>query len=153
MSTLSNHDREDIYRKANRLIQIPAEIAVASRNYKGVCRDRDGDAADIKTREMIIRRELIMAENSAYNAAKNAGEREALFKEACEHDPDLQKLRKQHLGRVAAAHTLEIKRDQLHEERKALYAFLMAYQADVWLEGNREKLLIQAIKTKNSAAA
>jgi len=125
--------------RRRRLLEIPVEIAQINRQLVAMRAERDNVERALKRRETYVRQEARLRER--YKQLKSEAERSDYLRVQVYEDPEYERLADRLAQIAVQVDKLNFEKDALEHERKALYAALISYAAEIFEKKVDEKTL------------
>ena len=125
--------------RRRRLLEIPVEIAQINRQLVAMRAERDNVERALKRRETYVRQEARLCER--YKQLKSEAERSDYLRVQVYEDPEYERLADRLAQIAVQVDKLNFEKDALEHERKALYAALISYAAEIFEKKVDEKTL------------
>ncbi|WP_299427174.1 hypothetical protein [uncultured Meiothermus sp.] len=125
--------------RRTRLLSIPAEITRINRQLVAMRAERDKVKKDLERREVYVRQGARLRES--YKTLKSEAERSDYLKVQVLEDLDYEGLAERAEQIAVQIDKLTFEKDGLEHERKALYAALLAYAAEIFEKKLDEKTI------------
>ena len=125
--------------RRRRLLEIPVEIAQINRQLVAMRAERDNVERALKRRETYVRQEARLRER--YKQLKSEAERSDYLRVQVYEDPEYERLADRLAQIAVQVDKLNFEKDALEHERKALYAALISYAAEIFEKKIDEKTL------------
>jgi len=125
--------------RRRRLLEIPVEIAQINRQLVAMRAERDNVERALKRRETYVRQEARLRES--YKQLKSEAERSDYLRVQVYEDPEYERLADRLAQIAVQVDKLNFEKDALEHERKAIYAALISYAAEIFEKKIDEKTL------------
>jgi uncharacterized protein (DUF3084 family) len=125
--------------RRRRLLEIPVEIAQINRQLVAMRAERDNVERALKRRETYVRQGARLRES--YKQLKHEAERSDYLRVQVYEDPEYERLADRLAQIAVQVDKLNFEKDALEHERKALYAALISYAAEIFEKKIDEKTL------------
>ena len=125
--------------RRRRLLEIPVEIAQINRQLVAMRAERDNVERALKRREAYVRQEARLRER--YKQLKSEAERSDYLRVQVYEDPEYERLADRLAQIAVQVDKLNFEKDALEHERKAIYAALISYAAEIFEKKVDEKTL------------
>lgn len=125
--------------RRRRLLEIPVEIAQINRQLVAMRAERDNVERALKRRETYVRQEARLRER--YKQLKSEAERSDYLRVQVYEDPEYERLADRLAQIAVQVDKLNFEKDALEHERKAIYAALISYAAEIFEKKVDEKTL------------
>ena len=125
--------------RRRRLLEIPVEIAQINRQLVAMRAERDNVERALKRRETYVRQGARLRES--YKQLKSEAERSDYLRVQVYEDPEYERLADRLAQIAVQVDKLNFEKDALEHERKALYAALISYAAEIFEKKVDEKTL------------
>ena len=129
----------DLAEQRRRLLEIPVEIAQINRQLVAMRAERDNVERALKRRETYVRQEARLRER--YKQLKSEAERSDYLRVQVYEDPEYERLADRLAQIAVQVDKLNFEKDALEHERKAIYAALISYAAEIFEKKIDEKTL------------
>ena len=125
--------------RRRRLLEIPVEIAQINRQLVAMRAERDNVERALKRRETYVRQGARLRES--YKQLKSEAERSDYLRVQVYEDPEYERLADRLAQIAVQVDKLNFEKDALEHERKAIYAALISYAAEIFEKKIDEKTL------------
>jgi len=125
--------------RRRRLLEIPVEIAQINRQLVAMRAERDNVERALKRRETYVRQGARLRES--YKQLKSEAERSDYLRVQVYEDPEYERLADRLAQIAVQVDKLNFEKDVLEHERKAIYAALISYAAEIFEKKVDEKTL------------
>jgi len=125
--------------RRRRLLEIPVEIAQINRQLVAMRAERDNVERALKRRETYVRQGARLRES--YKQLKSEAERSDYLRVQVYEDPEYERLADRLAQIAVQIDKLNFEKDALEHERKAIYAALISYAAEIFEKKIDEKTL------------